>query len=179
MGSEMCIRDRLGAETTVIRSGPRTADALRDISPDALVLGPGPGTPEDSGHVELVGEFGTQIPILGVCLGHQAIAVAFGGTVVRAEHIMHGKRSNVFHDSLGMYKGIPAPVSVTRYQDRPDDRMALRQITDEVMYEIRELSGQDYVDTYATKKSETLPAETAVVGLSPSDALPEAVVVPG
>jgi len=105
----------LGADTMVIRSGPRTAHTLREINPDALVLGPGPGTPENSGHVELVNAFGPEIPILGVCLGHQAIAVAFGGTVVRAEHIMHGKRSNVFHDSMGMYEGIPAPVSVTRY----------------------------------------------------------------
>ena len=105
----------LGAATTVIRSGPRTDQALRELEPDAIVLGPGPGTPEDSGHVELVKAFGDDVPILGVCLGHQAIAVAYGGTVVRAEHIMHGKRSNVSHDSLGVYRGIPTPVSVTRY----------------------------------------------------------------
>ena len=105
----------LGAATTVIRSGPKTAAALRDLKPDAIVLGPGPGTPEDSGHVELVAAFGEEIPILGVCLGHQAIAVAYGGNVVRAEHIMHGKRSNVSHDSLGIYREIPTPVSVTRY----------------------------------------------------------------
>jgi anthranilate synthase component 2 len=105
----------LGAATTVIRSGPKTAAALRDLKPDAIVLGPGPGTPEDSGHVELVQSFGDEIPILGVCLGHQAIAVAYGGNVVRAEHIMHGKRSNVSHDSLGIYREIPTPVSVTRY----------------------------------------------------------------
>ena len=105
----------LGAATTVIRSGPRTEQALRELEPDAIVLGPGPGTPEDSGHVELVKAFGDDVPILGVCLGHQAIAVAYGGTVVRAEHIMHGKRSNVSHDSLGVYRGIPTPVSVTRY----------------------------------------------------------------
>lgn len=105
----------LGAETTVIRSGPKTAAALRDMQPDAIVLGPGPGTPEDSGHVELVQVFGDEVPILGVCLGHQAIAVAYGGNVVRADHIMHGKRSNVLHDSRGIYRSIASPVSVTRY----------------------------------------------------------------
>jgi anthranilate synthase component 2 len=112
----------LGAATTVIRSGPKTAAALRDMKPDAIVLGPGPGTPEDSGHVELVQAFGDDIPILGVCLGHQAIAVAYGGDVVRAEHIMHGKRSSVSHDSLGIYREIPTPVSVTRYHSLVVDR---------------------------------------------------------
>ena len=112
----------LGAATTVIRSGPRTAAALRELKPDAIVLGPGPGTPEDSGHVELVRAFGDEIPILGVCLGHQAIAVAYGGTVVRAQHIMHGKRSDVSHDSLGVYKAVPTPVSVTRYHSLVVDR---------------------------------------------------------
>ncbi len=112
----------LGAATTVIRSGLRTAEALREVKPDAVVLGPGPGTPEDSGHVELVQAFGNDIPILGVCLGHQAIAVAFGGNVVRAQHIMHGKRSDVSHDSLGVYKGIATPVSVTRYHSLVVDR---------------------------------------------------------
>ena len=112
----------LGAATTVIRSGPKTAAVLRDLKPDAIVLGPGPGTPEDSGHVELVEAFGNDVPILGVCLGHQAIAVAYGGTVVRAQHIMHGKRSDVAHDSLGVYKGISSPVSVTRYHSLVVDR---------------------------------------------------------
>jgi anthranilate synthase component 2 len=112
----------LGAQTVVIRSGPRTADALHELRPDAIVLGPGPGTPEDSGHVELVRAFGNELPILGVCLGHQAIAVAYGGVVVRAQHIMHGKRSDVSHDSLGIYQGIPSPVSVTRYHSLVVDR---------------------------------------------------------
>ncbi len=112
----------LGAATTVIRSGSKTAAALRELRPDAIVLGPGPGTPEDSGHVELVRDFGADIPILGVCLGHQAIAVAFGGTVVRAQHIMHGKRSTISHDSQGIYTGIPSPVSVTRYHSLVADR---------------------------------------------------------
>lgn len=112
----------LGAATTVIRSGPGTAGALRKMKPDAIVLGPGPGTPEDSGHVELVQAFAEDTPILGVCLGHQAIAVAYGGSVIRAEHIMHGKRSSVSHDSLGIYRGIADPVSVTRYHSLVVDR---------------------------------------------------------
>lgn len=112
----------LGATTHVIRSGPHTKQAVRDLQPDVLVLGPGPGTPENSGHVDLVAAFHARIPMLGVCLGHQAIAVAFGGNVVRANHIMHGKRSNVSHDALGIYKGINTPVSVTRYHSLVVDR---------------------------------------------------------
>ena len=88
----------LGAEPVVIRSDPGNTDRVRDLAPDVLVLGPGPGHPLDSGHVELVHEFAGQVPILGVCLGHQAIGAAYGATVSPAAHIMHGKTSTLDHD---------------------------------------------------------------------------------
>lgn len=105
----------LGVKTIVLRSSHANGKELRALQPDAIVLGPGPGTPENSGHIEIVNSCYATTPILGVCLGHQAIAVAFGGSVVRADHIMHGKRSKITHDGLGMYTDIASSIMVTRY----------------------------------------------------------------
>ena len=105
----------LGAEPVVIRSDPGNTDRVHDLAPDVLVLGPGPGHPLDSGHVELVREFAGQVPILGVCLGHQAIGCAYGATVSPAQHIMHGKTSRLSHDGRGVFDGAPADQLVTRY----------------------------------------------------------------
>ena len=112
----------LGATTRVLRSSTDNADVIRAMKPDAIVLGPGPGTPEDSGHVQLLEAFAASVPIFGVCLGHQAIGVAFGATVRRADHIMHGKRSVLSHDGLGVFKSVPDPVSVARYHSLIVDR---------------------------------------------------------
>ena len=105
----------LGAEPTVVRSASENADLVRDLQPDVLVLGPGPGHPLDSGHVELVREFAGQVPILVVCLGHQAIVEAFGGTVGQAKALLHGKASMISHDGKGVYAGLPSEVEVGRY----------------------------------------------------------------
>lgn len=105
----------LGAEPTVVRSAAENADLVRELQPDVLVLGPGPGHPLDSGHVELVREFAGRVPILGVCLGHQAIGCAYGATVSPAQHIMHGKTSTLEHDGRGIFTGAPADQLVTRY----------------------------------------------------------------
>ncbi|SBT43328.1 anthranilate synthase component II [Micromonospora auratinigra] len=105
----------LGARTVVVRSRSRSTAALVDLRPDAVVLGPGPGHPAESGHVELVHAFAGRVPLLGVCLGHQAIGLAYGGTVTVARHLMHGKTSVVTHDGRGVYAGAPAPLTVTRY----------------------------------------------------------------
>ena len=103
------------AEPVVIRSDPGNTDRVRDLAPDVLVLGPGPGHPLDSGHVELVHEFAGQVPILGVCLGHQAIGAAYGATVSPAAHIMHGKTSTLDHDGRGMFREAERDQVVTRY----------------------------------------------------------------
>ncbi|MFJ6169117.1 anthranilate synthase component II [Micromonospora orduensis] len=105
----------LGARTVVVRSRSRTGDQLADLRPDAVVLGPGPGHPAASGHVELVHAFAGRVPLLGVCLGHQAIGLAYGGTAAVARHLMHGKTSAVGHDGRGVFAGVPDPLTVTRY----------------------------------------------------------------
>ncbi|HEY9327729.1 MAG TPA: aminodeoxychorismate/anthranilate synthase component II [Streptomyces sp.] len=105
----------LGAKTEVVRSRTRTPGELAAGEPDAVVLGPGPGHPADSGHVELVHRFAGVVPVLGVCLGHQAIALAYGGTVQRAEQVMHGRVSVIRHDGAGVFQGLGNTLEATRY----------------------------------------------------------------
>ena len=105
----------LGAETVVVRPGSRSLAELAALDLDAVVLGPGPGHPADSGHVELVREFAGRIPLLGVCLGHQAIGLALGGRVTVASHLMHGKTSLIEHNGTGVFRGLAKPLTVTRY----------------------------------------------------------------
>ncbi|MCX4904518.1 aminodeoxychorismate/anthranilate synthase component II [Streptomyces sp. NBC_00878] len=105
----------LGVDSQVVRSGTRTLDELAAGQPDAVILGPGPGHPAASGHVELVGRFAGEVPLLGVCLGHQAIALAYGGRIAVADHLMHGRTSTVDHDGAGIFVGAPQSMTVTRY----------------------------------------------------------------
>ncbi|MEV6971956.1 aminodeoxychorismate/anthranilate synthase component II [Kitasatospora sp. NPDC093806] len=105
----------LGADTTVVRSLTRTPEELALLDPDAVVLGPGPGHPSDSGHVELVHTFAGRVPLLGVCLGHQAIALAYGGRVEVADQVMHGRTSTVRHDGAGLFQGLGHTLEVARY----------------------------------------------------------------
>jgi len=114
----------LGHETLVVRSGPGVGDLVDAVRPRALVLGPGPGRPEASGHPELVRRFAGRLPLLGVCLGHQAIAVALGGSVVRAAAPRHGDTSTLRHDGRGVFTGAAPGTTVTRYHSlvvREDD----------------------------------------------------------
>jgi anthranilate synthase component II len=107
----------LGAEPVVHRSDALALDQLRSLRPDAVLVSPGPGRPEDAGvSNEVIRSFGSDdIPVLGVCLGHQCIGQVFGGEVVRAATVMHGKTSVVHHDSTGLFAGLPDPLTVTRY----------------------------------------------------------------
>ncbi|THV26516.1 anthranilate synthase component II [Glycomyces paridis] len=105
----------LGVDTDVVRSGDVDPAAALAHDGDFVLLGPGPGTPEDSGHVELVRALAGVKPVLGVCLGHQAIGVAFGADVRPAKHLMHGKTSIVEHDGRGVFTGAPVPFHATRY----------------------------------------------------------------
>ncbi len=106
----------LGAEPMVVRNDRLDAEEARRLRPDRLVISPGPGKPEDAGYsVEYVRQLGSEVPILGVCLGHQAIVVAFGGTVGRAPEPRHGKVSQISHEGRGVFSGLANPFVATRY----------------------------------------------------------------
>lgn len=106
----------LGAELTVRRNDEITVDGIRDLAPDRIVISPGPGTPDKAGiSIALIKELAGEIPILGVCLGHQAIGEAFGGEVVRASELMHGKTSWVEHEGDSILSGLESPFEATRY----------------------------------------------------------------
>jgi len=106
----------LGADLHVHRHDDLTVDELASSSPDAILISPGPGTPDDAGiSLDVIRELGPTTPILGVCLGHQCIGQAFGGDVVRAPHVMHGKTSVVTHRDVGVFSGLDPSLTVTRY----------------------------------------------------------------
>jgi anthranilate synthase/aminodeoxychorismate synthase-like glutamine amidotransferase len=110
----------LGAEPVVHRNDAVTLSELRSLEPDAVLVSPGPGSPDEPGDVgvsiEAIRAFGGDgIPVLGVCLGHQCIGQMFGGQVVRAPHVMHGKTSQITHDGRGVFTGLPSPFTATRY----------------------------------------------------------------
>ena len=106
----------LGADITVRRNDQITPAEIEALQPSHIVVSPGPCTPQDAGiSIELILHFAGKVPLLGVCLGHQAIGAAFGGRVVRAPHLMHGKTSAVEHDSRTIFRGLPSPLVATRY----------------------------------------------------------------
>src|ERR1700735_1319802 len=106
----------LGAEMKIRRNDQMTLEQIDDLKPERIVLSPGPCTPQEAGiSIPLIRHFAGKVPILGVCLGHQAIGAAFGGNVVRAPQLMHGKTSVVEHDGRTIFKGIPKPMTCTRY----------------------------------------------------------------
>ncbi len=105
----------LGAEV-VVKRNTIGVEEVRSFKPDRIIISPGPGIPEKAGcSVDVIKELGAEIPILGVCLGHQAIGVAYGGVVGRAGTIMHGKTSIITHDGQGIYRGVENPIKATRY----------------------------------------------------------------
>jgi anthranilate synthase component 2 len=106
----------LGAEMVVRRNDELTPEEVESLHPDRILLSPGPCTPQEAGiSIPLIQHFAGKVPILGVCLGHQAIGAAFGGNVVRAPQLMHGKTSAVTHDGRTVYSGIASPMTCTRY----------------------------------------------------------------
>lgn len=109
----------LGGNPVVFRNNAITLDEIREMNPSHIVISPGPGSPDDPAYfgvcAEVIRTFGKKIPLLGVCLGHQGIANVFGGKVVRAPVIMHGKSSPIFHDGKGIFEGLPNPMEGMRY----------------------------------------------------------------
>jgi anthranilate synthase/aminodeoxychorismate synthase-like glutamine amidotransferase len=106
----------LGAEVTVRRNDQVTVKEIDALHPDHIVISPGPCTPQEAGiSIDVIRHFAGKVPLLGVCLGHQAIGAAFGGKVVRAPNLMHGKTSSVEHDGKTIFRDIPSPMTATRY----------------------------------------------------------------
>jgi anthranilate synthase/aminodeoxychorismate synthase-like glutamine amidotransferase len=106
----------MGQELKIFRNDAITLDAIAGLAPKRIVISPGPGRPENSGIIiDVIKEFSGKVPILGVCLGHQAIGAAFGGDVVSAPAVMHGKTSEIFHDGRTVFSGLPSPFRATRY----------------------------------------------------------------
>lgn len=119
----------LGAEVLVKRNDEITLDQIASLAPERVVISPGPCTPNEAGiSIDLIKRFAGDIPILGVCLGHQAIGAAYGGDVVRAPYVMHGKTSEIRHDGKTIYRGIPNPFTATRYHSLVIDRNTLPDV---------------------------------------------------
>lgn len=116
----------LGAEVTVRRNDSVGIDDIRAMRPQKIVISPGPCTPAEAGvSVAVAQAFGGAVPLLGVCLGHQAIAAAHGGAIIRARRIMHGKTSLIHHDGSGLFEGLPNPFQATRYHSLVVDESSL------------------------------------------------------
>jgi anthranilate synthase component 2 len=116
----------LGQDVKVLRNDAVDVAAMRALNPECIVISPGPGTPDQAGvSLALIRELAGEIPILGVCLGHRAIGQAFGGKVVRAQEIMHGKTSPIRHHGVGVFAGLPDPFEATRYHSLVVERASL------------------------------------------------------
>ena len=116
----------LGAEVEVHRNDEITIEEVEAKQPEHLVISPGPCTPNEAGiSVEAINHFGGKLPLFGICLGHQSIGQAFGGKIVRAKEVMHGKTSPVFHNNTGVFEGLANPVEVTRYHSLVIDQETL------------------------------------------------------
>ena len=132
----------LGAQVEVRRNDQITVEEVEALRPDRIVVSPGPCTPHEAGiSIELIRYFAGKTPILGVCLGHQAIGEAFGGRVVRAPHLMHGKTSAVMHDNKTVFQGLPMPMTATRYHS--------------LIVEARDLPAELEVSAWTTEKDGT------------------------
>lgn len=119
----------LGAEVKVYRNDALTVDKITDLKPERILISPGPGIPANAGiAVEAIRKFAGKVPMLGVCLGHQAIGEAFGGNVVRAKTLMHGKTSEICHDSRTIFRGLPYRFKATRYHSLVVDEESVPEV---------------------------------------------------
>lgn len=139
----------MGADLQVARNDQISLDEIRALQPSHIVISPGPGDPDDAGvSLAVIAELGASLPILGVCLGHQAIGQAYGGVVARAPRLMHGKTSQIYHKGDGVFKGVPSPFEATRYhsliveETSLPDCLAITAFTDHG--EIMGLSHREY-----------------------------------
>ncbi|WAW11255.1 aminodeoxychorismate/anthranilate synthase component II [Oxalobacter vibrioformis] len=116
----------LGEDVQVYRNDAITLDDIVQLNPDRICISPGPGAPDGAGiSLDVLRQFSGTIPILGVCLGHQAIGAAFGGNVIHARQVMHGKVSRITHTNTGVFRGLPNPLTITRYHSLAIERETL------------------------------------------------------
>lgn len=116
----------LGEDLKVFRNDKISIEKIRRLKPKRIVISPGPGTPDDAGiSKEVIREFGGKIPVLGVCLGHQCIGEVYGGKVIQAKRLMHGKTSMIYHNGKDIFKGLPNPFEATRYHSLLVERKSL------------------------------------------------------
>jgi len=142
----------LGAEMKVFRNDEVTVDFIADLNPDRLLVSPGPCTPAKAGiSIEAIRYFAGKIPILGVCLGHQSLGEAFGGTTVRAGRLMHGKTSPVLHDGKGVFTGLPSPFEAMRYHSLV--------VSEQNLPDCLEVSARTDQDELMGLRHRTLPVE--------------------
>ena len=147
----------LGEEVRVIRNDAMTLDALRRLGPSAIVISPGPGTPNEAGvSLEIIERFGGGVPVLGVCLGHQAIGQVFGGQIVRAREIMHGKTSPIHHDGKGVFRGLPNPFEATRYHSLVVEKSSVPECLEVSAWT---LNADGSIDEIMGLRHRTLPIE--------------------
>ena len=119
----------VASEVRVVRNDQISVDQINQIQPQGVVISPGPGRPEDAGiSLELIERLGPQLPILGVCLGHQSLGQVFGGKIVSAPELMHGKTSTVHHTGQGVFQGLENPLSATRYHSLVIDRQTCPEV---------------------------------------------------
>ena len=119
------------AEVKVVRNDSITVDEIRELNPNGIVISPGPGTPNDAGiSIEVIQKLGDKYPILGICLGHQSIAQAYGGKVIRADEIYHGKTSKITVKGKSIFEGIPRKIDVMRYHSLIVDNKSLPECLD-------------------------------------------------
>ncbi len=136
----------LGAEVRVFRNDRITLEEIERLGPERIVISPGPCTPNEAGiSVELVRRFAARVPILGVCLGHQCIGQAFGGRIVHAREIMHGKTSMIHHRGEGVFRGLPDPFEATRYHSLVIERASLPECLEVTAWTAREGGGVDEI----------------------------------
>lgn len=125
------------AEVKVVRNDAITVDEIKELNPKGIVISPGPGTPDDAGiSIEVIQKLGSQYPILGICLGHQSIAQAYGGRVIRAEQIYHGKTSRISVKGKTIFEGIPRKIDVMRYHSLIVDNKSLPECLDVIGYTV-------------------------------------------
>lgn len=129
----------LGADVQVVRNDRVSVGDIRRMAPERIVISPGPCTPGEAGiSIEVVRSLGPEVPLLGVCLGHQAIGEAFGGRTIRAERVMHGKLGSIRHGGEGLFEGLPSPLEVARYHSLVTDPGALPDELEPVAWSVGE-----------------------------------------